>query len=522
MLFNSYLFLFAFLPIALAGYELAGRIHRKAVIVWLGLCSLVFYAWWKPALLVILLGSIAFNYLAAELISRSIPSRVSSRVWLYIAVIANLLTLAYYKYFFPSLNSISSVLHSGHHWSNVALPLGISFFTLTQIAFLVDLYKGSAERQDIPSYLLFVTFFPHLIAGPILHHREMMPQFQKERFGLKMPDFTIGLTWFILGLGKKVLIADSFAKIANPAFNAHAPLQTEAAWLGAVAYALQLYFDFSGYSDMALGLARMFSIDFPLNFNSPYKSASIIESWQRWHMTLGRYIFTYIYNPLQRRVLQRRQRLGQGTTRQDRARPAVFLTVVALPLTFTLFVAGVWHGAGPQFMAFGLLHGIYLSVNHAWRQYRRKPSSSKQAANPAMQFATHRISVLFTFLCLTVSIVFFRGDSLRLSFVILGSMIGIHGQGAAIQPYADPGSAIPLLLLAKVAAGLAIVWALPNTQQILTRFQPSLEPRAWNDERVPTAMRWIPTTAWSFGVASLMFVCLVHLGDASTFLYFQF
>jgi hypothetical protein len=173
-------------------------------------------------------------------------------------------------------------------------------------------------------------------------------------------------------------------------------------------------------------------------------------------------------------------------------------------------------------MAFGLLHGIYLSVNHAWRQYWRKPSSSKQAANPAMQFATHRISVLFTFLCLTVSIVFFRGDSLRLSFVILGSMIGIHGQGAAIQPYADPGSAIPLLLLAKVAAGLAIVWALPNTQQILTRFQPSLEPRAWNDERVPTAMRWIPTTAWSFGVASLMFVCLVHLGDASTFLYFQF
>ena len=522
MLFNSYLFLFAFLPVALAGYELAGRVHRKAVIVWLGLCSLVFYAWWTPALLVILLGSIAFNYLAAELISRSIPSPVSSRVWLYIAVIADLLVLAYYKYFFPTLNGISSLTHSGRHWSNVALPLGISFFTLTQIAFLVDLYKGSAERQDVPSYLLFVTFFPHLIAGPILHHREMMPQFQKERFGLKRADFTIGLTWFILGLGKKVLLADSFAKIANPAFNAHAPLHTGAAWLGAVAYALQLYFDFSGYSDMALGLARMFSIDFPLNFNSPYKSASIIEAWQRWHMTLARYIFTYIYNPLQRRVLRRRQRLGQGITRQDRAKPPVFVMVVALPLTFTMFVAGVWHGAGPQFMAFGVLQGIYLSVNHAWRQYRRKPSSNTEPTQPAVQFATHRISVLFTFLCSMVSVVFFRGDSLRLSFVLLGSMFGIHGQGAIAHPYADSGSSIPLLPVAKVAVGLAIVWGLPNTQQILTRFRPSLDSRIWNDARVPAPMRWVPTTAWSFGVAWLMFACLVHLGDASTFLYFQF
>jgi D-alanyl-lipoteichoic acid acyltransferase DltB (MBOAT superfamily) len=522
MLFNSYLFFFGFLPVALAGYELAGRIHRKAVIVWLGLCSLVFYAWWKPELLLILLGSIAFNYLAAELISRSIPSPVSSRVWLYLAVIADLLVLAYYKYFFPTLNGVSAALHLGWHWTNVALPLGISFFTLTQIAFLVDLYKGSAEKQDIPNYLLFVTFFPHLIAGPILHHREMMPQFQKKSFGLKEADFTIGLTWFILGLGKKVLIADSFAKIANPAFNAHAGLQAGSAWLGALAYALQIYFDFSGYSDMALGLARMFSIDFPLNFNSPYKSASIIEAWQRWHMTLARYIFTYIYHPLQRRVLLRRQRLGRGNTRQDRAKPLAFITVVALPLIFTLFVAGVWHGAGPQFMVFGLLQGMYLSVNHAWRQFRRKRPSQKRTVNPAAQFVVLRASVLFTFLCSTVSVVFFRGDSLRLSLLILGSMFGIHGNGVVAHPYADPGSRIPMLLLAKVAMGLAIVWALPNTQQILTRFRPSLEQGAWNDTKIPAAMRWVPTTAWSFGVAVLMFVCLVHLRDASAFLYFQF
>jgi len=522
MLFNSYLFLFAFLPVALVGYEMAGKLHRKAVIAWLGLCSLVFYAWWQPALLAILVGSIAFNYLAAELISRSIPSPVSSRAWLYVAVISDIAVLAYYKYFFPALNSVSAVLHLGRHWNPVALPLGISFFTLTQIAFLVDLYKGSAEKQDISSYVLFVTFFPHLIAGPILHHREIMPQFRKERFGVDKADFTVGLTWFILGLGKKVLIADSLAATANPVFQSHGPIEAGAAWLGAVAYALQLYFDFSGYSDMALGLARMFSIDFPLNFNSPYKSASMIEAWQRWHMTLARYIFTYIYNPLQRRVLQRRQRLGKGITRQDRARPGVFLTVVALPLMFTLFVAGVWHGAGLQFMAFGLLQGLYLSVNHAWRQWRRRPGSRQTAAHPAMHFLSLRISIAFTFTCTVVSTVFFRADSMRQALSVLGSMAGWHGAAAPVEPYADPGFPIPALQLLKVAAGLLAVWTLPNTQQILTRFQPSLEPRAWDDERVPAPMRWKPTTAWSLGVAMLLFVCLVHLGQASTFLYFQF
>jgi D-alanyl-lipoteichoic acid acyltransferase DltB (MBOAT superfamily) len=522
MLFNSYLFLFAFLPVVLAGFELASRGNRKAVVLWLGLSSLVFYAWWQPALLVILVGSISFNYLAAEMITRSIPSPISSRVWLYFAVICDILLLSYYKYFFPALNGVSAMTHSGRHWTNVALPLGISFFTLTQIAFLVDLYKGSAQKQAFSDYVLFVTFFPHLIAGPILHHREMMPQFQKERFGLKKADFTVGLTWFILGLGKKVLIADSFAKTANPIFQAHAPLQTGAAWLGAVAYALQLYFDFSGYSDMALGLARMFSIDFPLNFNSPYKSASIIEIWQRWHMTLARYIFTYIYNPLQRRVLQRRMRLGKGISRQDRAKPEVFLKVVAFPLTFTLFVAGVWHGAGLQFMVFGLLHGFYLSVNHAWRQFRRNPAARTQVVHPLRKFATRRFAVTFTFICVVISLVFFRADSVGQALSVLASMAGLHGHGALVQPYADPGLPIPKGQLLKVLAGMICVWTMPNTQQILTRFRPSLETRAWNDKRFPAATNWMPTTAWSLSMAMLMFVCLVHLGDASTFLYFQF
>ena len=518
MLFNSYLFLFGFLPLALAGFQIASRLHRRAVVVWLSLASLVFYAWWKPELLVILIGSISFNYLAAALIQRSIPSPVSSRVWLWIAVVADLLLLAFYKYFFPALNGVSSILHAGRHWSNVTLPLAISFFTLTQIAYLVDLYEGGARQQAFTDYVLFVTFFPHLIAGPILHHREMMPQFQRERFGLKRSDVAVGLTWFVLGLGKKVLIADSFAKIANPAFQTQLPLQTGAAWLGAVAYALQLYFDFSGYSDMALGLARMFSIDFPLNFNSPCKSASVIEAWQRWHMTLARYIFTYIYKPLQRRVLRRRQRLGKGISRADRTRPGVFITVVALPLTFTLFVAGVWHGAGLQFMAFGLLQGFYLSVNHAWRLFRRKPLPRATAVHPLERFAKRRLAVAFTFTCLMVSLVFFRADSVGQAMGVLAGMAGLHGagmHGAGLQ-------AIPVLDWLKIAAGMVCVWAMPNTHQILTGFRPSLETRAWGDRQFPAATRWAPTTAWSLGVAALFFVCMVHMGDASTFLYFQF
>lgn len=521
MLFNSYLFLFAFLPLTLAGYEVASRVHRKAVIVWLGLCSLVFYAWWKPSLLLILAGSIAINYLAAKLIARSIPSPLPSRTWLYIAILCNIFLLGYYKYFFPTLNGIGLLLKANWHWTNVALPLGISFFTLTQIAFLIDLYKGSAEQQDLSSYVLFVTFFPHLIAGPILHHREMMPQFQKKRFGLKQADVAVGLTWFILGLGKKVLIADTFAETANPIFQAHANLPAGVAWTGALAYTLQLYFDFSGYSDMALGLARMFSIDFPLNFNSPYKSASMIEVWQRWHMTLGRYIFTYIYNPLQRRVLQRRQRLGQGTTRQDRARPGVFLAVVALPLTFTLFLAGIWHGAGLQFMIFGLLHGFYLSVNHAWRQYRRKPEMRAESASRLMRFANRRAAVFFTFLCIVVSLVFFRADTVGQALSVLASMTGLHGHAFA-QSYANLGLSVSRKQLLQIAAGLAIVWGLPNTQQILTRFKPSLEEKAWNQEQVPALLRWSPTTVWSLAICGLLFVCLVNFRAASTFLYFQF
>jgi alginate O-acetyltransferase complex protein AlgI len=517
MLFNSYQFIFIFLPIALIGYQIASRIHGRAVVLWLGFISLVFYGWWQPSLLVILIGSVALNYTAAALISRRIPNRINSSVWLYSAVLLNLFVLGYYKYFVPTANFFSTNLGLSKHWANIVLPLGISFFTFTQIAFLIDLNKGAAEQENIPDYLLFVTFFPHLIAGPILHHREMMPQFKRKNFGLNRSDITVGGTWFVLGLAKKVLIADTFADTVYPIFHVHGVLNPRMAWVGALSYTMQLYFDFSGYSDMALGLARMFSIDFPLNFNSPYKSSNIIEVWQRWHMTLGRYIFSYIYNPVTRMVRERRRKQGKGITKKDRASITTFIEVVALPLTFTMFIAGIWHGAGLQFLVFGLLHGIYMSVNNAWRQFFPRQKNRQVATDSIFVWLRHRSAIALTMMFVTISLVFFRSDSLGQALSLLSSMFGLHFG----PPIADPIASLKRPV-AYIFVGFLIVWVLPNTQQILTRFKPSLQMTAWNQTDVPKLLLWRPSTGWAITVAVLLFVVLVQLQQSSTFLYFQF
>ncbi len=521
MLFNSYSFLFLFMPLALAGYEVASRINQRAVVLWLGFASLAFYGWWQPALLIILLGSIALNYTAAALISRQIPNRLRTARLLYGVVTLNLLLLGYYKYFIPSMTFLSTSFGLSKHWAAVVLPLGISFFTFTQIAFLIDLEKGHAEQRDLPSYLLFVTFFPHLIAGPILHHQEMMPQFHRAPKRLNLSDLTVGGTWFVLGLAKKVLIADTFAETTYPVFNYHGSLPASMAWVGTQAYMLQLYFDFSGYSDMALGLARMFSIDFPLNFNSPYKSSSIIEVWQRWHMTLGRYIFRYIYNPLTRQVRQWRLEHGKSMTRQDRTSVGTFIAVVALPMMFTMLLAGIWHGAGFQLMIFGLLHGVYLSINNGWRLLNRKTRAQKAAHRSSRSYVDIGVSALLTYLAFLLSLIFFRSNGYAQAKSILAAMIGLHHAGAPGMLEPLPGISLKRAVL-QIVAGMAIVWGLPNTQQILTRFRPSLQKTAWDQPEVPKSLTWLPSAGWAVGVGILFFAVLVELQEPSTFLYFQF
>ncbi|HEY0758914.1 MAG TPA: MBOAT family O-acyltransferase [Acidisarcina sp.] len=516
MLFNSYAFLFGYLPITLIGYQIAAHWHRRAVVMWLALASLAFYGYWHPVYLVLLCGSVLFNYFAGALISRRIPNPISGTVLLWLSISANLALLCYFKYLFPLLNFFAGAAHGARHWRDVVLPLGISFFTFTQIAYLVDLEQGAARQQDLESYCLFVTFFPHLIAGPILHHAEIMPQFQAQRdYRLRSEDVSVGASWFIMGLCKKVLLADTFSKAADAAFAAPAHLGAAGAWVGVLSYALQLYFDFSGYSDMALGLARMFSIDFPLNFSSPYKAASIIDFWQRWHMTLTRYIMMYLYNPAAVWINRRRVAHGKKISRKATATLEGFLQLVAFPTTLTLFLAGIWHGAGLQFIIFGLLHAFYLCVNHFWRI--RRGATPAGGPSKVARYASHAGGVLLTFSAVLVAQIFFRAGSVSAAFSMLGGLSGLHHSPGAASSYRPAAAVLPML-----AIGYFIVWTMPNTHQILARFKPSIEVTPSDKEGSVFQFLWQPNTAWALTLGLVLFLALVGMQNPSTFLYFQF
>jgi len=526
LLFNSYPFLFGFLPIALLGYQIASYYGRRAVIVWLAFASFAFYGYWRPAFLIVLGLSILFNYAMASLISRKIPNHFSTKAILIFAIVINLAALCYYKYLFPILDFYARATHSGHNFGSVFLPLGISFFTFTQIAYLVDLQEGGFTQHGFEDYALFATFFPHLIAGPILHHSEIMPQFQQHRdYRLRAEDLAVGFSWFIMGLLKKVLLADKFAPIANFAFYAPHSLRISAAWTGILAYALQLYFDFSGYSDMALGLARMFSINFPLNFSSPYKATNIIDFWQRWHMTLTRYINLYIYNPVAVRITRWRVAHGLKTSRKAMATISGFLALIATPTILTLFLAGIWHGAGLQFIVFGLLHAFYLTVNHAWRLFRGTKKSSQipsgnVGARSVASYLTSIGSCLLTFGAVLLAQVFFRAAGVRDAIAYVASMLGLH---TAVSMTADPTAFRPdhsVFILLTI--GYVIVWCFPNTQQILSPFKPALEVTA--ADRKPALIQglWQPTAVWGLALGIFLFIAVIRMQEPSSFLYFQF
>ncbi len=519
MLFSSSIFIFLFLPASLIGYQVLSRFGRPALLGWLTVTSLFFYGFWNPVYLILLLGSMVMNFVFSHRIGEGTDEASQSR-WLTTAIIANLLLLVYYKYLFPVLNFLHVHGPLPHGFSDVVLPLGISFFTFTQIAYLIDLRQGIAKRQGLLPYSVFVTFFPHLIAGPIIHPRELMPQLDEGRIGpLRLNDVALGASWFIMGLGKKVLIADRIAPLADVLYAHPHDAGLSTAWLGSLCYAMQLYFDFSGYSDMAVALARMFSLEFPINFNSPYKSAGVIDFWQRWHMTLSRYLNEYLYTPMLTWVSGKRLDAGKKASRKAAATPEGFLHMVAFPTMTTMFIAGVWHGAGLQFLVFGLLHGFYLCVNNAWRLLTPKGHRWHAVVPvPAM--------VLLTFLSVLVGQVYFRADSVHDATYVLGTMIGLHGLGNGFSafPYLGEIPTIssflhsPLLTVAALAGCFFIVWALPNTQEILGQL-PS------GHTRLPgllSRLNWNPTAVWSLGLA-VIFCMVILLLDASTrFLYFQF
>ena len=513
MLFNSYEFLFFFLPTTLAGFfALSGARFFKAAAAWLALVSIFFYGYWSPGYVALLMGSITVNFAAGHTILRCRSARRPdhAKLVLVIALVANLGALAYFKYANFFVNSINNLANTGFFLPQVILPIGISFFTFTQIAFLVDTYHGKVQESRAVPYILFVTFFPHLIAGPVLHHAEMMPQFAREEtYRFRLDNFMLGVAFLSIGLFKKVILADGIQPFVGPVFEADPayPLTAFEAWGGVLAYTLQLYFDFSGYSDMAIGLSKMINIDLPLNFNSPYKAANIADFWRCWHMTLSRFLRDYLYIPL-------------GGNRKGPVRRYANLLV-------TMLLGGLWHGAGWTFVIWGGLHGLYLVVHQFWQAVRERVFGHDLARSSA---GARLLSTLTTFVSVVVAWVFFRATSIDAALRILGGMIGFNGWVLPVEWHAVFGSfsATPdtwfrfgrleafggSRQLTWIVALLAIVWAFPNSQALIGRMKGfSL---AINHER------WAWMSLGGFTVAIFLLAAINGSHGSSEFIYFNF
>lgn len=535
MLFNSYSFVFVFLPLTLIGFYILSSFGRGFSAAWLVLTSFTFYGLWNFSYVLLLLGSITFNFCISSLLhaSKEHPSR--QRAWLAIGIAIDIAILVYYKYLASLISLFAGLGLSDLHPPSILLPLGISFFTFTQIGYLIDVQQGVVRDRSPLNYILFVTFFPHLIAGPILHNREMMPQFaDKKTYRFSIKNLTIGLVIFIIGLAKKCLFADPLASQVASGFSAPGHLTLSSAWLLILTYAVQLYFDFSGYTDMAIGIARMFNVRFPVNFNSPYKATCIIDFWQRWHMTLTRLLTLYLFNPMALAVARHRAAYGLPVDRKAQSQPAVFMTMIALPLFITMGLAGVWHGAGLKFLIFGLLHGVYLTVNHAWRILRptlkTKPGKLEQLASWALTMAA-----------MSAALVFFRAPTLGAAFQTLGAMVGAHGLGDIALPaglfgksgslamiFAQHGSAASTaglktieeaVKVGKVAILWFIVLFMPNSQQILFHYEPVLGRVTPNRFKILT---WRPTVAWAGAIGIVGAFAVMAIAGTTDFVYFQF
>lgn len=393
MLFNSYEFIILYLPITLIlYYQLAKRISNSAAKNFLIFASLCFYSYWDVKNLPILLTSILVNYLFGHFLSKN-----RSKFILTAGIAFNLLFLGYFKYTDFVLQNLNSLAGTAFELQSIVLPLGVSFFTFTQTAYLVDVYRGETKEYTKSDYLLFVTIFPHLIAGPILYHKDMIPQFSlADNYKINYKNLAYGIVWFTIGLFKKVVIADKLAVWANQVFNNTSNLTMLDAWGGSLAYSLQLYFDFSGYSEMAIGLGLLFNYNLPLNFNLPYRATSIIDFWRRWHMTLSAFLKNYLYVPLGGNRCGHRMR----------------------NILITMFLGGLWHGAGWTFIFWGVLHGIFICINHLWRKTK--------IVLPKF------LCWLLTFNAVNIAWIFFRANSFESAMSIMRAMFDVKN---IVLPY---------------------------------------------------------------------------------------
>lgn len=534
MLFNSYTFIFFFLPITISLVFLAARIgqHRVALTI-LILSSLFFYGWWNPFYLPLIIISVLFNFLLGRVIYKN-------RILLFLGLTFNLGLIAYFKYANFLVDNVNLVLQSNIYLERIILPLAISFFTFQQIAYLIDSYRGNSEKYHFLHYCLFVTFFPQLIAGPIVHHKEIMPQFLKGSFlKASYKNLVIGASLFSLGLFKKIVFADNMGIYASATFDAAEAgviLTIFEAWSGSLAYTMQLYFDFSGYSDMALGLATMFAIKLPVNFFSPYKATNIADFWRRWHITLSRMIREYLWDPIS--LLMTRKAI---TSRYGVA--MFFITTSLVPTIFVFFWIGLWHGAGWNFVLFGLLHGSYITIFNLWTQLKQRFSKLNIITNEI--FAKFLARIL-TFLCVVLGWIFFRAETFVGAKSILSSMFGFNGisLSPSFEPYIKLSEETlkntgfvfdgmfsngvlgnnPLISIIAIMLLISFCYVMPNCIQIFSKYQPFIHTydSKSSNQVSNKLLLWRPTLTWSI-LCSLIFTCaLLSLSNETEFLYFQF
>ena len=511
MVFSSYSFILLFLPIVLAGFAVAAKLPgRRVPFVWLIVCSLIYCGYWRLGDLLPLAVSILCNFTIGRLLIREGMSRGLSRLVFLLGLIFNLAMLGWFKYAGMFVETTNTLFGVSWRVPAVVLPIAISFYTFQQIAYLFDAKNGLTREHQFIDYCLFVTFFPQLIAGPIVHHRDVLPQFYKKRLAFDPSNLAIGVSLFVFGLSKKVLIADELALMVGKAFTGSVVaggagggegmgaggmgaievggmMTFGTAWLGAIAYTLQIYFDFSGYSDMAMGLGRMFGVRLPLNFNSPYRATSVIEFWRRWHITLSVFLRDYLYIPLGGNRRGKVMRYGN--------------------LMITMLLGGMWHGASWVFVLWGGMHGLYLMVNHGWRAV----------------FGRREMGVVglvwcrgVTFVAVVVAWVLFRAADLGEAGRFMRAMSGVDGFGGGEHVYKP----LQVVLLAVL---LGVVFVLPNVQVMMRRYKPQFGKQlVWDGIAGLNGWRWRPEMFWFAVQGVLLVACLVQISRGGEFIYYRF
>jgi D-alanyl-lipoteichoic acid acyltransferase DltB (MBOAT superfamily) len=531
MLFNSYEFIFAFLPVTLVCFYGIGTVSQTWALRWIIFASVLFYAWWRPLNVLLIAPSIVINFALAQTVQRFRTNQKqfrASRSVLLLGLAFNIVFLGYFKYSDFGRTVMNDIFGTNFVLTQLILPLGISFITFQKIAFLIDVHAGRVKSFTLQDYCLFVLFFPQLIAGPIVHYREMMPQFHAASCRFNKQSFAVGLTLLSFGLFKKVVLADHIATFVSPIYDKAASgseISLIMAWAAAVGFTLQIYFDFSGYTDMALGIARFFGIKLPQNFNSPLQASNIIDFWLRWHMTLTRFLTAYIYNPLTLWLTRRRVAIGRPLLGGHDATIDAFIYLLMFPLLLTMLVSGLWHGAGYGFVIWGLLHGVYLTINHAWRLVGPPLWPNRLSYDRIMK----PVGFVLTFVSVCAAMVFFRSPTVASAADLIRGLVGLnglalpnwlHGGGVAVQP---GGHEDFIKMAIWILVSMFIALACPNTLQILDRFEPALGVKPLHSPLSRgRVIEWNPSLAWAMIVAIIAVAGTLSLSAPTEFLYWQF